>query len=101
MKHEPRLEVKLGGKTVHVPVYKDEQTTLRIVEHVNQRLAEIEEASPRIDTQAFALQTAYLFALDVEHAHAEEAEDEADLIRALTRLQLSLKEVLNELSPPA
>ena len=90
----PSLRVKIGGKTVTVPVFKDEQTTLRIVDLVNRRIQNIEENSPRIDTQAFALQTAYSFAVDLARAEAAEAEDEGELVQALTKLQLALGDVL-------
>jgi len=91
---EPFIQVILGGKTVAVPIYKDEQTTLRIVELVNRRLQDIERDSPRIDTQAFALQAAFAFAVECARAEAAASEDEAELLQSLTRLQLALDEVL-------
>ncbi len=90
----PSLQVKMGGKTVTVPIVKNEETTLRIVERVNQRLQDIEESSPRIDTQAFALQTAYSFAVELAQAEAAEADDQQDTLEALGRLQRSLEDVL-------
>ncbi|GMV91548.1 MAG: hypothetical protein AMXMBFR82_13260 [Candidatus Hydrogenedentota bacterium] len=90
----PTLQVKMGGKTVTVPVYRDEATTLRIVGRVNQRLGEIEESSPRIDTQAFALQTAYTFAVELARAESEADADEQDCLQALGRLAQALKETL-------
>lgn len=90
----PTLQVKMGGKTVTVPVYRDEATTLRIVGQVNQRLEEIEESSPRIDTQAFALQTAYTFAVELARAQSEADADEQDCQQALGRLAQSIKETL-------
>lgn len=96
MKHET-MQVKLGGKTVTVPVFRDEIKTLRIVDQVNQRLQEIEDGSSRIDTQAFALQTAYTFAVELAHAEAQLDADGQDMLLALTRLSRSLGEVLKVL----
>jgi cell division protein ZapA (FtsZ GTPase activity inhibitor) len=93
----PTVQVKIGGKTVSVPIYRDEATTLRIVEKVNRRLQEIEEESPRIDTQAFALQTAFSFAADVARIESAAENDEQNLIRALTKLQRALGETLKTL----
>jgi cell division protein ZapA (FtsZ GTPase activity inhibitor) len=94
---EPTLQVKIGGKTVSVPIYRDEQTTLSLVELVNRRLQEIEETSPRVDTQAFALQTAYAFAADLARLEAAASAEEGELVQALSRLQTAFDDVLKTL----
>jgi hypothetical protein len=94
------LQVKLGGRTVQVPIYQDEKTTLQLVDSVNERLREIEESSTRVDTQAFALQAAYLFAVDSAREQASFDEDDAEILRSLTRVQLALNGLLGELAKP-
>lgn len=93
----PTLQVKIGGKTVSVPIYRDEPTTLSLIELVNQRLEEIEASSPRVDTQAFALQTAYAFAVDIARLEAAASAEEDELVQALSRLQTALADVLKTL----
>ena len=100
----PLLDVRIGGKTVAVPIYKDEVTTLQLVESVNARLRDIEESSRKIDTQAFALQAAFTFAADLARAHEEEAASEGALLQALTRMHIALTEALrgiSDISKPA
>ena len=98
MTKERLLQVKLGGKTVQVPVYRDEKTTLLLVNDVNERLREIEEGSARVDTQAFALQAAYLFAADLARERAAFSEDDEEVIKSLTRVQLALNGLLGVLA---
>jgi cell division protein ZapA (FtsZ GTPase activity inhibitor) len=93
----PTMQVKIGGKTVAVPIYRDEATTLRIVEKVNRRLQDIEEESPRIDSQAFALQTAFSFAADVARIESAADIEDQNLVRALSKLERALGETLRTL----
>ncbi|MCC6699627.1 MAG: cell division protein ZapA [Candidatus Hydrogenedentes bacterium] len=95
------LQVKLGGKTVQVPVFQDEKTTLEIVASVNDRLREIEESSARVDTQAYALQAAYLFAVDSARAELASSDDETEVHKSLVRIQHALKGLLGDLAQPS
>ena len=101
MSKEQLLQVKMGGKTVQVPVFQDEKTTLQLVASVNARLREIEESSTRVDTQAFALQAAYLFAVDLARGELAANEDEAEVHKSLVRIQLALKGILGDLAKPS
>jgi len=75
------VEAVLGRMRMRVPVIVDEPTTLRIVEQVNARLAQVEKQSQRVDTLEFALLAALSFAAELEqskHAVAEEREQLAE-----------------------
>ncbi|MCC6487668.1 MAG: cell division protein ZapA [Candidatus Hydrogenedentes bacterium] len=101
MTKEQLIQVKLGGKTVQVPVFQDEKTTLQIVASVNARLRDIEESSTRVDTQAYALQAAYLFAVDSIRAGQAADEGDAELLKNLVRIQVALKGILGDLAKPS
>jgi cell division protein ZapA (FtsZ GTPase activity inhibitor) len=87
------MRLRLGNMLVEVPIHRDEETTLGLVERVNQRLREIEQQSPVIDSQRFALLAAYAFAQE-----ALELEDEvAEMAAAFEELDGELSEILGEL----
>jgi len=87
------MRLRLGNMLVEVPIHRDEETTLWLVERVNQRLREIEQQSPVIDSQRFALLAAYAFAQE-----ALELEDEvAEMAAAFEELDGELSEILGEL----
>lgn len=92
----PRIQVRIGGKTLKVPVYRDRRTTLRIVKRLNERLAEIEKESPRIDTQAFALEAALSFAAELDEAEESRDADSTELFNDLDVLSSTLDNLLNE-----
>lgn len=90
------LTVKIGRITVSVPVHVDEEQTLRLVDRLNRKLAEIEESSTRIDSQAFAIQLAYAFAVEAEEQKAARTEDEHEVIRRLSDFHDRLREIVRE-----
>jgi cell division protein ZapA (FtsZ GTPase activity inhibitor) len=86
-----QVRLKIGGKAVDAPVFEDVHTTRELAKKVTERLAEIEKASNRIDTQAFALIAAMSFAQEAEAmAKAQEAETE-EMLRRLDDLSKRLR----------
>ena len=90
------LQVKIGKATLKVPLCVDEQTTLAVAQRISDRLQEIEEHAPRIDTQAFALQAAYEFAAEMHLLRKEQDQDAHDLIKALDAISSRLQELAKE-----
>jgi cell division protein ZapA (FtsZ GTPase activity inhibitor) len=89
------MHVTVGGMRIRVPLYRNEETTLYIVEQVNQRLKEIEEQSTRIDSQRFALQAAFSFAAELAQAEADRSDDSREMATALDRIATSLQRLLD------
>ena len=73
--------LKIAGKTVNVPVFEDVHTTRELAKHVSERIAEVEKAADRIDTQAFALITAMSFAHEAVTLAKEQESDTEELLR--------------------
>ncbi len=93
------VQIKIGNATMRVPVCVDEETTLEIVQRVNQRLKQVEEKATRIDTQAFALQTAYELAADLYLSEREHERDVRDLAKALDKIATQLSALAEEFAP--
>ncbi|HNR35827.1 MAG TPA: cell division protein ZapA [Candidatus Hydrogenedentes bacterium] len=97
------VEVVVGRMRLNVPVFTDEETTLRIAEQVNARLEEIEKKSPRVDSLLTALSAAMSFACELENERiqAEKAIKQAEedyeaqqreFFHALNRIAHALRE---------
>lgn len=65
------VTVKINNLTVTVEEYLDPATSQDVADEVTAHYRRIEENSKRIDTQAFLLQTAYAFAVQVRELEAE------------------------------
>lgn len=91
-----RMRVEVGGVKLALPVFQDRETTLRIVEEVNKRLAEIESESQRIDTQAFALEAAFSFAAQAAELEQHKQRETSEVLVSLTKLSESLRALLEE-----
>lgn len=91
-----RIRVELGGKSIQVPVYKDRETTLALVRRVNERLAEIERDSDRIDTQAFALQAAVSFAAELQAAEQDIEAEQTQIFNHLDQLAKTVDKLVRE-----
>ena len=89
------IDVTLAGTRIRVPIFKDEETTVAIVERVQSRLEDISKTG-RVNTQAWALQTALSFAIEVEEVK-QAADDEA---RLLDKRLKTLTQRLNALTDP-
>lgn len=88
---ESRIKAKVGGITLTVPIVRDEKTTRLFIQQVNDRLAQIEVESQRVDTQAFALQAAVALAAELQAERDDRAADAREFVKALAQLQSSLK----------
>ena len=80
------ITARIGGMPLNVPVCIDDATTQAVIDGVNQRLRDIEAASSRVNTQAFALQAAYAFAADLERAERRQSTDTEAIVEALDSL---------------
>ena len=100
------VQVRLGGVTLPVPLHQSEEETLRLAEEMNDRLKAIESSAARVDSQAFALQLAYSYALEVEllkmKLHDEQREIEKALEEVLNRFKVIARNqpVLPDTEPP-
>jgi len=92
----PRVKVKLGGKSVEVPVYRDNLATLKLAALINERLKAIESQSGRIDTQAFALETAYAFAAEAQRLTDEADADRVSTLKELDRISKAIDKLSRE-----
>lgn len=93
------LPVKIANVSMRVPVCVDEETTRGIVEALNARIKQIEEKAPRIDTQAFALQTAYEAAVDLYLLRRDQERDIRELGVALDGIATQLSELAEDFAP--
>lgn len=96
---EERVQIRVGGTQLAVPVYGDAATTRKAAEHVTQRLQAIEQRSPRIDTYAFALEAALSFAAEVLEESAVRTEETAETMKALDKIHDALRELTTEYQP--
>ncbi|PCJ52627.1 MAG: hypothetical protein COA73_16125 [Candidatus Hydrogenedentota bacterium] len=94
-----RVQIKLGGRTLSVPLYRDMDTTIGIAKLVSKRLQEIEKTSPRIDTQAFALEAAMSFAIDAAESQTNSEEDGREMLLQMDTLSKEIAELIREYRP--
>ena len=87
------MRVKLGNITMDVPIHRDEETTLALVERINERLRAIEDQSRVIDSQQFALLAAYAFAVE----STERAEELGEMASVFEEIDGELRGILREL----
>ena len=90
------IKVKLGPVTVNVPVCNDVVTTQKIAKIVTDRLNSIEKKSKVIDTQAFALHTAFSFASEIELLTLEKSENTKEILLALDKLNDTLVQIIED-----
>jgi cell division protein ZapA (FtsZ GTPase activity inhibitor) len=90
------MKVTIARATVQVPVVDDEETTLALVERVNDRIAEMEAHAARIDSTAFALQAAFAFAAELHRTQRDHTAADRELTLALERIIASLKEIVDK-----
>jgi len=95
----PRIKVKLGGKSLEVPVYRDMRATQKLIERLNQRLKDIEAQSGRIDTQAFALEAAYTFAVEAQRLADDVEAERHETVKELDRLSKAVDKLVREFRP--
>lgn len=100
--HEPEtIEVRIGRATLKTPIYGDPETTQSLAEEVTRHIAGLEEASARIDSHAFALQTALHYAAQAHDIEAAAKTDTGALVKTLERLNTALETILDRLAGTA
>ena len=92
---EPTISVKVAGVLLTVPVVGDEATTRWVVAGVESRFRDIEERAVRIDSQAFALQTAVAYAIDLEQARMDQTDQAKALAKSLDGILTNLRDLLD------
>ena len=95
-----RKEVRLGGVPLKVPVVVDPETTDAIVSYVNDRFRQIETQGGKINTQLYALLTAYQFAVELHMLRRQQEAEDTSLLHALEKLDASLQTILAEIEAP-
>jgi cell division protein ZapA (FtsZ GTPase activity inhibitor) len=94
-----RVKIKLGGRTLSVPLYRDMDTTIGIAKQVSERLKAIEKGSDRIDTQAFALEAAMSFAIEAAESQTAGEEDAREMLLQMDALSKELADLIREYRP--
>ena len=97
---ENRTKVRIAEKTITVPIYHDRRTTLRLAKRLDERIQEIEKASERIDTQAFALEAALSFAAELAAAEQEREDETTQAFKDRGRWSKPLDEILRKYGLP-
>ena len=92
----PRVDIKIGGSTFNVPIFKDKDTTYYIAKLVQERIKEIEKRGGRIDTQAFAVEAAMSFAFAQLDAENELEENTQELMKALSNLSTEIGSITKD-----
>ena len=95
------LEVTLAGVRVKVPLYRDEKSTLALAETVNARFKQLEAQGAKVNTQLFALQTAFSFAVDLAENQESANIADHDLLKALDKIEATLQATLAEITAPS
>jgi cell division protein ZapA (FtsZ GTPase activity inhibitor) len=98
IREKRHIQLNLRNKSIRVPIIENAKTSQRIAELVDEKLAEIEADSDRIDTQSFALEAAYLFAGELISLQQSLQKDEKDLIKALDSIGSHLQKLLDPAS---
>lgn len=91
-----KLRSTIANVSLDVPMYGSEAATNDAIERVNQRIREVEAASDRIDTQAFALLAAVSLAVELNDAEETLERDAKDLMMALSELSDKLRGLLDD-----
>ncbi|GMU92434.1 MAG: hypothetical protein AMXMBFR4_14920 [Candidatus Hydrogenedentota bacterium] len=99
MNSDSEMVVRIAGQEIPVPLYKDDAETKRAAAMVDEHFRRVAEAGLKVNTQVFALQTAYTMAVELLRAAERTAQRESELRaqmntikRALERLRRRIEE---------
>ena len=95
MTQKNHLNVNIANVALSVPIHENTETTKRIVANLEAKLRQIEDQSTRVDSQAFALQLAYEYAVQLQTLQKDKEQDNKDMLIALDALQSKLHELVN------
>ncbi|MCC6797478.1 MAG: cell division protein ZapA [Candidatus Hydrogenedentes bacterium] len=87
----PQVEVQIAGMNLRVPKGETADTPTALVNKVHAKLKELESRSTKVNTQAFALQAAYEFALEVAELKDAYAATESRLVESIEALHERVK----------
>jgi len=90
------LRVSVGGINISVPILKDEKTTLKIIDDVNDRIEEIESSTSRVDSQAFAIMAAVSFATELQQLKLAQQAENKEIAVALDSISNTMQAILEE-----
>lgn len=96
---EDEVALKIANVALKVPRCRDLATTRALASAIEDRMREIEAASTRIDTTAFALRTAYEFAMDLYLLRQEQEGTVEEIAVALDGLLERITTVADKLDP--
>jgi len=91
MTSDGQMPVRLGNTRITVPVYQTKARTEQLVEELNARLKALETEGGRIDTQVYALQLAFHYAVEAAEARRAADEETGEFARALQRILDALR----------
>jgi len=91
MSDSDTIAVRVGNTRITVPVYRTPGETEALAAELTEALRDIEAASDRINTQAFALQLAFACAVRAAEAERSAEADTREVARALDQLLKRLR----------
>jgi len=80
-------EVLIAGLTLKVPVYETREATEALVARVHAKLKDLESRSSKVNTQAFALQAAYEFAMESAELRQAYSDTESRMVKSIQAIQ--------------
>ncbi len=86
-----KASLKINKIPVVLPIHVDLDTTTRLAGQVEERMKRLEKESGTVDTQRFAVQTAYEFAAEMYDLEKRHEQDVHDLVKALEHVASQLK----------
>jgi cell division protein ZapA (FtsZ GTPase activity inhibitor) len=93
MNSERELVVRIAGQEIRVPLYKDDNESRRAAEMVDEHFRRAADSALKVNTQVFALQTAYMIAAEL----LAEAERTTQRELHLREMLAGVKEALERL----
>lgn len=89
------VEARIANVKLRLPVYRDKQTTLKLADEVTAMIATMEEKAGRVDSQAFALQAAFAYAVALRAEKDEHDADTRELLKVLDGIATQLNGLLD------
>ncbi len=80
-------EVLIAGLTLKVPACETQQATEALVARVHAKLKDLESQSSKVNTQAFALQAAYEFAMEAAELRQAYSDAESRMVKSIQAIQ--------------
>lgn len=91
MNSDGEIVVRIAGQEIRVPLYKDDTESRRAAAMVDEHFRRAAEAGLKVNTQVFALQTAYTMAVELLGAAEYSAERESKLREQMDMIKEALE----------